>query len=141
MSLLLADIVRYLKISKGIENPSMRDMVLACFNYRVVPLIFLRGSQYFYRFKYLKLVSYFFYAINLFIFRIEIPPRVIIGGGFFMPHPQNIVCGAEIVGEFCTMYQGVTLGAKILDFNFSINFNTLLRVTCWYSKCFFILIY
>ena len=118
MSLLAADINNYLKISKGIENPLKREMVLACFSYRVVPLIFLRGSQYFYRFKYLKFLSYFFYAINLFIFKIEIPPRVIIGGGFFMPHPQNIVCGAKIIGEFCTLYQGVTLGAKRLDFNF-----------------------
>ena len=121
MSLLVADIARYLKISKGIEVPSTSEIALACFNYRIVPLIFLRASQYFYRFKYLKFISYFFYAINLFIFRIEIPPRVVIGGGFFMPHPQNIVCGAASIGEFCTMYQGVTLGAKRLDFNFSKN--------------------
>ena len=118
MSLLLTDITRYLNLSKGIQHPLAREIILACFSYRIVPLVFLRASHYFYKFKYLKWMSYFFYAINLVIFRIEIPPRVKIGGGFFMPHPQNIVCGAAIIGECCTIYQGVTLGAKRLDFDF-----------------------
>lgn len=119
MSLLAYDILRYLKLSKGLDQPSTKAIIFACFNYRVLPLFFMRSSQYFYKFKSLRFLSYFFYATNLFLFRIEIPPRVKIGAGFFMPHPQNIVCGAASIGKFCTVYQGVTMGAKRLDFDFT----------------------
>lgn len=36
-----------------------------------------------------------------------------IGKGLFLPHPSSIVFGAGInIGEHCTIYQNVTLGAK-----------------------------
>jgi serine O-acetyltransferase len=119
MKSLILDIDRYLKLSREIEHPTWLQRLCAGFSYRVLPLVFLRTSQYFYKSNYLKLFSYLFYGLNLFIYRIEIPPRIPIGGGFFMPHPQNIVCGAASIGKFCTVYQGVTIGAKRLDFEFT----------------------
>jgi serine O-acetyltransferase len=121
MKFLYLDLLNYIKLSRGLENPKIMTILFTCFNYRILPLVFLRSSQYFFKFKYLKFLSYFFYALNLFLFRIEISPKVKIGGGFFMPHPQNIVCGAISIGDSCTIYQGVTLGAKVLDFNYKNN--------------------
>jgi len=118
MRLLVADIKRYLELSQGIKNPKILKIIVTCLNYRMLPNVFFRVSQLLYKFKYLKIFSYFFYAVNVFLYRIEIPPRIKIGGGLFMPHPQNIVCGAASIGELCTIYQGVTLGAKHLDFEF-----------------------
>lgn len=121
MELLFADIKRYLELSKGIKHPKIPKIIVTCLNYRMLPNVFFRMSQLLYNFKYLKIFSYFFYAINVFLFRIEIPPRIKIGGGLFMPHPQNIICGAKSIGESCTIYQGVTIGAKHLDFEFTEN--------------------
>lgn len=42
---------------------------------------------------------------------IEIGEFAKIGKGFSMPHPIGIVIGKNvIIGEFCTVYQGVTIG-------------------------------
>ena len=37
-----------------------------------------------------------------------------IGIGFHVPHPTGIVIGRDVViGEYCTLYQNVTLGSKV----------------------------
>ena len=53
------------------------------------------------------------------IFGIEIATRCPIGGGLFFPHTQGTVIGAWSIGQNATIYQGVTLGAKELDFAYS----------------------
>lgn len=55
-------------------------------------------------------IAYFFYRI---LTSIEISPRAHIGSGLFFPHPQCIVIGNGKVGNNCTIYQGVTIGAKL----------------------------
>jgi len=55
-------------------------------------------------------VAYFFYRI---LTRIEISPRAQIGSGLFFPHPQCIVIGHAKIGSNCTIYHGVTIGAKL----------------------------
>jgi serine O-acetyltransferase len=55
-------------------------------------------------------IAYFFYRI---LTRIEISPRAEIGSGLFIPHPQCIVIGHASLGDNCTIYQGVTIGAKL----------------------------
>lgn len=55
-------------------------------------------------------LAYTFYRIFT---RIEISPRAKIGSGLFFPHPQCIVIGNAKLGNNCTIYQGVTIGAKL----------------------------
>lgn len=55
-------------------------------------------------------LSYFFYKI---LTSIEISPRAKIGPGLFFPHPQCIVIGQASLGSNCTIYNGVTIGAKL----------------------------
>ena len=55
-------------------------------------------------------IAYFFYRL---LTSIEISPRAQIGPGLFFPHPQCIVIGNVKLGDNCTIYQGVTIGAKL----------------------------
>lgn len=42
--------------------------------------------------------------------------RCPIGPGLFLPHTHGTVIGAERIGRNVTIYQGVTLGAREVDF-------------------------
>jgi serine O-acetyltransferase len=53
-----------------------------------------------------------------FLFGIEATPECDIGPGLFLPHTQGTVIGAKRIGDNCTIYQGVTLGARDLDMDF-----------------------
>jgi len=61
-----------------------------------------------------KLVS----LLNFFLFGIEIAVRCPIGPGLFLPHTQGTVIGAKSIGANVTIYQGVTLGAREIDFSY-----------------------
>lgn len=52
---------------------------------------------------------------NFLLFGIEIGTRCFIGEGLFLPHTQGTVVGAAAIGRNCTIFQGVTLGAKEID--------------------------
>lgn len=60
--------------------------------------------------KYRVYISYFFFKL---LTSIEISPRATIGPGLFFPHPQCIVIGQASLGDNCTIYNGVTIGAKL----------------------------
>jgi serine O-acetyltransferase len=64
-------------------------------------------------------VEKLFSILNFIIFGIEVSPRCHIGKGLFLPHSQGTVIGAYSIGENATIYQGVTLGARELDFGYS----------------------
>jgi len=57
--------------------------------------------------------------LNFIIFGIEIAARCEIGPGLYFPHTQGTVVGAWSIGKNAVIYQGVTLGAKELDFAYS----------------------
>jgi serine O-acetyltransferase len=63
-----------------------------------------------------KLIS----LANFIIFGIEVPPRLTIGPGLVIPHPHGTIIGAGHIGRDVTIYQQVTLGAKLADFNFDL---------------------
>jgi serine O-acetyltransferase len=47
---------------------------------------------------------------------IDIHPGATIGKGFFIDHGTGVVIGETVtIGEFCKVYQGVTLGAKSFE--------------------------
>lgn len=53
--------------------------------------------------------------LNRFFTGIEIHPNARIGRGFFIDHGMGVVIGeTAVVGEDCTIYQGVTLGGTSL---------------------------
>lgn len=62
-----------------------------------------------------KLVS----LVNFFFFGIEIAVRCPIGPGLFLPHTQGSVIGAWHIGANATIFQGVTLGAREIDFSYT----------------------
>lgn len=56
--------------------------------------------------------------LNFLLFGIEVPARLEIGPGLMLPHPQGIILGAASIGANVTIYQQVTLGAKLADWNY-----------------------
>jgi serine O-acetyltransferase len=82
-----------------------------------MPVLLCRLAHGMYRWKLAplaKLIS----MLNFFLFGIEIAVRCPIGRGLFLPHTQGTVIGAWSIGENVTIFQGVTLGAKELDFSY-----------------------
>jgi serine O-acetyltransferase len=51
---------------------------------------------------------------------IEVAAQCRIGPGLFLPHTQGTVIGAGSIGRDCTIYQGVTIGARELDMDFAL---------------------
>jgi|TARA_Y100000310_G_scaffold139983_1_gene139330 serine O-acetyltransferase len=59
----------------------------------------------------LHILPRFLSQINRFITGIEIHPGATIGKGFFIDHGMGIVIGeTTIIGKYCQMFHGVTLG-------------------------------
>lgn len=67
----------------------------------------------------LGILARIFSMINVIFFGIEIATICRIGPGLFLPHTQGTVIGAVSIGKNAVIYQGVTLGAKDLDFTYS----------------------
>jgi serine O-acetyltransferase len=59
-----------------------------------------------------------FSLINFLFFGIEIAVACKIGPGLFFPHTHGTVIGAFTIGKNAVIYQGVTVGAKDLDFTY-----------------------
>jgi serine O-acetyltransferase len=74
-------------------------------------LLFYRISKIFYNLDLFFLAS-LISQIGRLITHIEIHPGAIIGKHLFIDHGNGIVIGeTAIIGDDCTIYQGVTLGA------------------------------
>ena len=84
---------------------------------RFVPVLLCRLAFFFYRLR-LGPVAKVFSLLNFFLFGIEIAVRCPIGRGLFLPHTQGTVIGAWAIGENATIFQGVTLGAREVDFSY-----------------------
>ena len=100
-----ADCVSDLRLWLGLLSP------------RFMPVLLCRLAYSFYRLKLgpiAKAVS----LLNFFLFGIEIAVRCPIGQGLFLPHTHGTVIGAWSIGKNVTIFQGVTLGAKELDFSY-----------------------
>jgi serine O-acetyltransferase len=69
----------------------------------------------------LKPLSKIFSLVNFVFFGIEVPARLEIGAGLVIPHSQGTVLGAGYIGKNVTIYQQVTLGAKLADFEYDLS--------------------
>ena len=118
LSYLAADLRRARVLLTGsADGVSCVRLWLGVLSPRFVPVLLCRLAHSFYRLKLgppAKAVS----LLNFFLFGIEIAVRCPIGKGLFFPHTQGTVIGAWSIGENATIFQGVTLGAKELDFSY-----------------------
>ena len=85
---------------------------------RFIPVLLCRLAHFFYLHK-LGPIAKIFSLLNFFLFGIEIAVRCPIGPGLFFPHTQGTVIGAWSIGSNATIFQGVTLGAREIDFSYS----------------------
>ncbi|MGV0960277.1 MAG: serine O-acetyltransferase [Limnohabitans sp.] len=100
-----ADGVSKLRLWSGLLSP------------RFVPVLLCRLAHWFYRLR-LEPVAKLISLLNFFFFGIEIAVRCPIGKGLFLPHTHGTVIGAWRIGENVTVFQGVTLGAREVDFSY-----------------------
>jgi serine O-acetyltransferase len=119
-ALLRADLLRQYGLLYGANKPEPGGLRLwlGMVSPRFIPVMLCRIAHtlYVHRLSPLaKMVS----LINFFLFGIEISVRCPIGPGLFLPHTQGTVIGAWRVGANATIFQGVTLGAKEIDFTYT----------------------
>lgn len=118
--LLRADLLREHVLTHGekVHFPTGWKLWLRIFSPRFGPVLLCRISHELYR-RRLKPIAKIFSLLNFFAFGIEISVRCSIGPGLFLPHTQGTVIGAWSIGANATIFQGVTLGSKELDFKYS----------------------
>ncbi len=115
---LRADLIRILSLQHGSNHISSEIRLwLGLFSPRFIPVFLCRLAHYFFCYR-LFFISKFISLINYVFFGIEISIRCPIGPGLFFPHTQGTVIGAWAIGANATIFQGVTLGAKELDFGY-----------------------
>ena len=118
MNKLRSDVERFRQMRGELGHMSSFQLFTTCFNPRMVPVVLLRLSEFFYK-RRLVILSKLFSMLNVVVFGLEVSPRVSIGGGLFLPHTVGTVLGAAQIGENCTIMQGVTLGAIDIDLCFT----------------------
>jgi len=115
--LLIADVARHRQLF-GDERPAKGVSVwLSMLSPRFLPNLLYRLS---YRAQQAGIapLAKVFSMLNVVIFGIEIATVCKIGPGLFFPHTHGTVIGAVSIGKDAVIYQGVTLGAKDLDFTY-----------------------
>lgn len=102
--------MRYLKYIKKLD-PAAKSYLQILFTYPIVRVMFwYRIAHYFYLKKRYFLSSFIMYRIRKKT-GIEIHPGAIIGKNLFIDHGVGVVIGeTAIIGNNCTIYQGVVLG-------------------------------
>lgn len=89
--------------------------VLSVFSPRFAPVVLLRVAQRLHARGYGGLAK-LFSMLNIVIFGLEVPSRLMIGPGLVLPHVQGTVLGAGHIGANVTIFHQVTLGAAEADF-------------------------
>jgi serine O-acetyltransferase len=119
---LIADLHRANQIiNKSTIKATGLKLWIGIFSPRFLPILFYRLSFFFYQ-RNLGLFAKIFSLLNFFLFGIEIAVRCKIGKGLFLPHTQGTVIGAWEIGKNVTIFQGVTIGAREVDFTYTQSF-------------------
>ena len=116
---LRADILRYRRLTGGGGTRVGIGGWLSLLSPRLMPNLLIRLA---YRCALWRLgpIARLFSLTAYVLFGIEVTARCRIGPGLFLPHTQGTVIGAGSIGRDCTIYQGVTIGARELDMDFSL---------------------
>jgi serine O-acetyltransferase len=88
------------------------------FSPRFLPILIFRTSSKLNAFG-MGIPAQMFSLLNFVIFGIEISPKCNIGPGIFFPHTQGTVIGSWSIGKNVTIFQGVTLGAREMEYDYS----------------------
>ena len=98
------------------RDPAARSYLQILLTYSGVHAVFwYRIAHFLYKIK-LKLVAEVIMAITKLLTGIEIHPAAKIGKRLFIDHGYGVVIGeTAIIGDDCTIYQGVTLGGTGKD--------------------------
>jgi serine O-acetyltransferase len=115
---LRADIEHFKRLCGQSAEVGTVQLILACFNPRMMPVVLIRLAEFFYA-RRLGVLAKLCAMLNVVFFGIEVSPRVKIDGGLFLPHTVGTVIGAASMGRNCTIMQGVTLGALESDLSFT----------------------
>jgi serine O-acetyltransferase len=117
LSFLKDDILRFKNASQALNSKLWLNRYwISLFSPRVLPVFLCRLAFFFAQYN-LAFASKFFSFLNFIIFGIEISTKTFIDRGLLLPHTQGTVLGASYIGKNATIFQGVTLGSKFLDFN------------------------
>jgi serine O-acetyltransferase len=115
---LTADLRRARMLVNGVaDDVSDLRLWLGVLSPRFMPVLLCRFAHSLHRLR-LGPLAKVLSLLNFFLFGIEIAARCPIGKGLFLPHTQGTVIGGWSIGENVTIFQGVTLGAKELDFSY-----------------------
>lgn len=115
--LLIADCRRHRELLGGrVDAPTWR-LVLGMLSPRFAPVLLCRLAYACQRLR-LSPLAKVFSLLNFMFFGIEIAVACRIGPGLFFPHTQGTVIGAYAIGSNAIIYQGVTVGARDLDFTY-----------------------
>lgn len=120
VDLLRADLLRQSQLLRGPEANPPRGwrMWVGVLSPRFGPVLLCRIAHMLYR-KRLGPLAKLISLLNFFAFGIEIAVRCPIGPGLFLPHSHGTVIGAWRIGSNATIFQGVTLGAREVDFTYT----------------------
>jgi serine O-acetyltransferase len=118
--LLRADLIRYYSILHTTDYISLNRLkfFLGIVSPRFIPVILCRLAHSLYMKKLTPIAKLVSFA-NFFIFGIEIAVRCRIGPGLLLPHTQGTVIGAWSIGSNAIIFQGATLGAREVDFQYT----------------------
>lgn len=100
--------------------PSARRRWHHAFSHRFAPVVLARTAFALNRAGWRRLAR-LPALVNFIAFSIEIPVTLEIGPGLILPHPHGTVLGAGRIGADVTIYQQVTLGAKISDWSYDLS--------------------
>jgi len=116
--LLRFDLLRSYYLAHGGEilPPQGLRLWLLLLTPRLAPVFLYRLAHFFCRYR-IGFLAKAFTCLNHMLFGIEIASACPIGPGLYIPHSQGTVIGAWVIGSNVTIFQGVTLGARALDFN------------------------
>ncbi|WNF57346.1 DapH/DapD/GlmU-related protein [Pseudomonas sp. SG20052] len=115
--LLVMDVQRHRELFGSQPLESKVKVWLSMFSPRFIPVLLCRLA---YKSHTLGagVLARMFSLLNFLLFGIEIATTCKIGPGLFFPHTHGTVIGAVSIGKNAIIYQGVTLGAKDLDFTY-----------------------
>lgn len=93
------------------RDPAARNGAEVFFLYPGVQAVFWHRTAHFLYKHGLKFLARWISQTTRFFTGIEIHPGAVIGKGLFIDHGMGVVIGeTAVVGDNCTIYQGVTLG-------------------------------
>jgi len=93
------------------RDPAARNKAEVFFLYPGVRAVFWHRVAHFFYLHNLKFIARWISQTTRFWTGIEIHPGATIGKGLFIDHGMGVVVGeTAVIGDNCTIYQGVTLG-------------------------------